>query len=190
MSDRAGLLRAILEAPADDAPRLIFADWLEEKGWVGDGVHLRRAVQEKRVLTRRFNKAIGLGQHPSAPTPAWARSVTGKATLRRGFVEQIRMPAHQFATIAGPLFSTQPVIEVDLTDVRPRWSFWAWGWQWESDADRRRTGYQVIPAALFDCLDPRAANTWASGRAAFEALAAACVRFGRRSVGLSSLDSR
>jgi uncharacterized protein (TIGR02996 family) len=32
VTDQAALLRAILEAPADDAPRLVYADWLEENG--------------------------------------------------------------------------------------------------------------------------------------------------------------
>ena len=32
MSDRESFLRAIIEAPDDDAPRLVFADWLDERG--------------------------------------------------------------------------------------------------------------------------------------------------------------
>jgi uncharacterized protein (TIGR02996 family) len=32
MTEREGLLRAICEAPDDDAPRLVYADWLDEHG--------------------------------------------------------------------------------------------------------------------------------------------------------------
>lgn len=32
MNDGDALLRAILAAPDDDAPRLVYADWLEERG--------------------------------------------------------------------------------------------------------------------------------------------------------------
>jgi uncharacterized protein (TIGR02996 family) len=32
MTDRDALMRAILDQPADDTPRLAFADWLEEHG--------------------------------------------------------------------------------------------------------------------------------------------------------------
>lgn len=32
MSDRAALASAILDSWADDTPRLVFADWLEETG--------------------------------------------------------------------------------------------------------------------------------------------------------------
>ena len=44
MGDGPGLLRAILEAPADDAPRLIYADWLDEHGRPDRADHIRRAV--------------------------------------------------------------------------------------------------------------------------------------------------
>lgn len=36
MTDGDALLRAVLEAPDDDAPRLIYADWLEESATAGD----------------------------------------------------------------------------------------------------------------------------------------------------------
>jgi uncharacterized protein (TIGR02996 family) len=32
MSDEAAFLNAILANPEDDAPRLVYADWLEERG--------------------------------------------------------------------------------------------------------------------------------------------------------------
>ena len=32
MTDDRALLGAVLEAPADEAPRLVYADWLEERG--------------------------------------------------------------------------------------------------------------------------------------------------------------
>src|SRR5262245_28245352 len=32
MSEREAFLQAILDAPADDAPRLVYADWLEDRG--------------------------------------------------------------------------------------------------------------------------------------------------------------
>jgi uncharacterized protein (TIGR02996 family) len=32
MSDEADFLRALLDSPADDAPRLVYADWLDEQG--------------------------------------------------------------------------------------------------------------------------------------------------------------
>lgn len=43
MSDEADFIRAIVAAPDDAAPRLVYADWLEERG--GDGRNLRRSGQ-------------------------------------------------------------------------------------------------------------------------------------------------
>ena len=43
MSDQAALMRAVVDAPADDAPRLILADWLDERGV--DAAMLRRPGQ-------------------------------------------------------------------------------------------------------------------------------------------------
>lgn len=45
MSDRAALLAAILQFPAEDAPRLIFADWLDEHGGHADDVALARFIR-------------------------------------------------------------------------------------------------------------------------------------------------
>src|SRR4051794_12921603 len=36
MSDAQGLLAAICDQPEDDAPRLVYADWLEEHGQADD----------------------------------------------------------------------------------------------------------------------------------------------------------
>ena len=32
MTDDEAFIRAIVDAPGDDAPRLIYADWLDERG--------------------------------------------------------------------------------------------------------------------------------------------------------------
>lgn len=71
MGDREQFIRAILEAPDDDAPRLVFADWLEdhgadhgadherEPGWVGSlrrpgrlGLYLLRWPCQLRATVR------------------------------------------------------------------------------------------------------------------------------------------
>jgi uncharacterized protein (TIGR02996 family) len=41
VSDEAAFLRAILENPADDAPRLVYADWLQERGDDGSAAKAR-----------------------------------------------------------------------------------------------------------------------------------------------------
>jgi uncharacterized protein (TIGR02996 family) len=74
MSDEAAFLRTILDNPADDAPRLVYADWLDERG---DDMSVRKArflrttaahahavrsrSRDRKVLAQRLNgMALGL----------------------------------------------------------------------------------------------------------------------------------
>ncbi len=50
MSDREGLMAAIAADPADDVPRLVLADWLEERGDpLGEFIRLQMALEPLRV---------------------------------------------------------------------------------------------------------------------------------------------
>ncbi|MBY0461450.1 MAG: TIGR02996 domain-containing protein, partial [Gemmataceae bacterium] len=44
MSDRAALLKAILDDPDDDTARLVFADWLDEHGEGRRAAYIRAQV--------------------------------------------------------------------------------------------------------------------------------------------------
>src|SRR4051794_30043939 len=41
MTSEAGLLRTIIDDPDDDAPRLVFADWLEDQGELAHAAFIR-----------------------------------------------------------------------------------------------------------------------------------------------------
>src|SRR5689334_6445745 len=45
MSDRDALFQAVLHAPDDDAPRLVFADWLDENGEADRAEFIRGFVE-------------------------------------------------------------------------------------------------------------------------------------------------
>jgi uncharacterized protein (TIGR02996 family) len=65
MSDRAALLRAILVSPADDAVRLVYADWLEEHGGPLERMHaefIRLGLEVARLEAR----GAGLFRSPTA----------------------------------------------------------------------------------------------------------------------------
>lgn len=49
MTEREALLRAVLVDPADDLPRLVYADWLEENGEAERAVFIRCHVEEERL---------------------------------------------------------------------------------------------------------------------------------------------
>jgi uncharacterized protein (TIGR02996 family) len=73
MSDRDALLAAIQAAPDDDAPRLIFADWLDEHGETGRAEFIRVQIEmapfERRETdVDRFQRAV-IRRDPSRPLP-------------------------------------------------------------------------------------------------------------------------
>ncbi len=49
MTDGEALLRAILEVPDDDAPRLVYADWLQENGLGRHADFIRRGVRKPGI---------------------------------------------------------------------------------------------------------------------------------------------
>jgi uncharacterized protein (TIGR02996 family) len=60
MTDRDALLRAICDAPDDDAPRLIYADWLDEHGDPLQAEFIRVQIELARNPPRGRKYALGL----------------------------------------------------------------------------------------------------------------------------------
>jgi uncharacterized protein (TIGR02996 family) len=124
-TDAEPFLQRIRAFPDDDAPRLVFADWLDEQGGTGPA-----------------RAAVIRGQHPQAPradpapAPAERRAAGQKLRaghgaaggapfrgccsaieFRRGFVEEVRIGAIQFLRHAHELFAAGPVRRLDLLDA-------------------------------------------------------------------------
>lgn len=94
------MLRRVLEDPADDAPRLTYADWLEEAGQEERAefirIQCRWPDQIARVEYCRGN-AVG------SPLIEWLDSMTSivghqnyDARWQRGFISEIRLTCEQF----------------------------------------------------------------------------------------------
>jgi uncharacterized protein (TIGR02996 family) len=81
MTQHAGFLQDIIEHPEDDAPRLIYADWLEEHGDPDRGEFIR--VQCR--LARGCPVCDGTGRNVMSPCPC--------GLLRRRERELLRAPA-------------------------------------------------------------------------------------------------
>jgi uncharacterized protein (TIGR02996 family) len=87
----------ILENPDDDAPRLVYADWLEERG-DPRGEFIRLQCELARIededgrtgeLRDRENSLLNLhGEKWREEIPEWARA---KCEFRRGFVEEVTL---------------------------------------------------------------------------------------------------
>lgn len=146
MTDLDGLLHAVLETPADDAARLIYADAMEESGHpvntaraefirlqLADEGHERQRELLERWLPAWFGQAVQL-----LPTGWWAVGTFGDPTafrfsISRGFIDGIAnygLPAGEwnvqtpwvfaetFSESAADLFGDHPLerIVIDVAN--------------------------------------------------------------------------
>src|SRR5262245_28679842 len=91
-ADQLALLWAVIEAPADDAPRLVYADWLEEHGDPTQAEYIRAAVEMERWPSddpRREPRRHWLDQRASERRKAWFAALgltdRGGWVFHRGF---------------------------------------------------------------------------------------------------------
>jgi uncharacterized protein (TIGR02996 family) len=114
-------LQDILAQPEDDAPRLVYADWLEEHG---------RSERAELIRTQVALAGMGPGDLRRWPLLArerqlvathgkgWAgplRRLVRRWQFRRGFVEAVTLPAADFLRRGEDLFRLAPLRRVRLT---------------------------------------------------------------------------
>ena len=84
-SDGDALLRAICEAPWEDTPRLVFADWLEENGqperaeFIRLQIELKALPHDERFGTPQYDRASALEQKWDPSERAIARKTAKNA---------------------------------------------------------------------------------------------------------------
>ena len=124
MSDEEqAFLRAICERPHDDTPRLVYTDWLEERGVhpddkAGDVWRIRQAIKnpnEKHTQLYRFDMPHNEGF--TATVHSW-----------RGFGQWIELAEAELLRHAAVLFSRMPITSVYLTDKHPDSTHGAYRW--------------------------------------------------------------
>lgn len=116
--DADALLRAVLTAPDDDAPRLVYADWLDEHGDPARAAFIRAQVELARPSTDRSRRQHLVqteqtllranGSDWSAWLPPWVQ----EREFRRGFVEAIRCEASDFISRADEVRLRTPLSAV------------------------------------------------------------------------------
>lgn len=120
--EEAAFLDRVCADPADDAPRLIFADWLDERE-DPRGEFIRVQVALDRLPTddpRRPELLAREGTLLGRFADAWAeplRGLVGGPEFRRGFVEAVNAEARTFVRRAPDLFRLAPVRHVRFLDV-------------------------------------------------------------------------
>src|SRR5262245_24344910 len=122
MSQADAFLDAIREAPDDDAPRLIFADWLDDHGESDRAAFIPAQAPPARMapdgpdrldLTDEADDL--LRRHPE-----WCGRLPELASrwaFRRGFVEAVTLGAGTFLSYASSLVAAFPLRDVCFLDA-------------------------------------------------------------------------
>jgi uncharacterized protein (TIGR02996 family) len=123
----AAFLRAVLEAPDDDTPRLIYADWLQENGDPERGEFIQVQCQLARPdleEPRRLLLGERAGELLAKNRQAWLAALPGflgrmQPEFRRGFVESVTTTVKPFVRHAEKLFAAAPVRAAHFLPARP-----------------------------------------------------------------------
>jgi uncharacterized protein (TIGR02996 family) len=115
MSEADALLRAILDAPEDDAPRLVYADWLDEQGESARAAFIRVQVQLARLSaddpshSRLAQTEQTLRGANRAAWIDWLPDWVSAHEFRRGFIEWIQCQAKDFIAHADEVRTKTPL---------------------------------------------------------------------------------
>ncbi|MDB5313301.1 MAG: hypothetical protein JWO38_7503 [Gemmataceae bacterium] len=132
MSDRESFLRAIRATPDDDTPRLVFADWLDDRGDpLGEFVRVQielHAIRDQldnpraRDLTDRESVLLGTHGHDwLGPAADIANYPAFGPVFRRGLPEMVCLPLDTFLKRGEELFAACPTVrEVSLFGLADR----------------------------------------------------------------------
>ena len=116
MTDQDALLRAVIENPDDDTPRLVYADWLEENGQPERAEFIR--LQIELAVARREVAAVSTAV-PDRVAELYDRHGDGwrqpfpdplhRCCFERGFIVQAGLNAPQAADVLARLPRVSPV---------------------------------------------------------------------------------
>lgn len=163
--------------PRDDAPRLIYADWLEDQGRPHLAEFIREQIRGDGIAFGAFVSAYRdfvaevLEGNPSwrllgfdtdiedtrMPRLRFGYKSTGQLEdygwllFRRGLVHEVRLSCAEYLRTAAWLFTVQPVRRVILLDRRPsqdRLRHWTCGFTWVPDASWHKAWYTDVPECL------------------------------------------
>ncbi len=115
MTDEEALLRAVIADPDDDAPRLIYADWLDENGQCERAEFIRIQIalhgmpvdDARRPELRRAERRL-LRRNGDKWTDHW-RPLIRHYSFRRGFVDTVICLADEFVSGGDNLLSLAPI---------------------------------------------------------------------------------
>jgi uncharacterized protein (TIGR02996 family) len=117
------LLQGVLDAPDDDAPRLVYADWLEDDGQSERAELIRVQIELERLApydaghARLAARASALlrryDEQWRPPLPGWAADRTWDG-WRRGFLDRVAVAARYYVSTGAVLCEAAPLRAVRL----------------------------------------------------------------------------
>jgi uncharacterized protein (TIGR02996 family) len=123
MSMKQAFFRAVIESPDDDAPRLVYADWLDDNGDPARAEFIRLQVQEWALthgqcgspFSRRIQELFWPNRDRwlREELPAWLHR-EHYIEFRRGFVEGVGTTALRLVEKAEELWQAAPVRKLNL----------------------------------------------------------------------------
>jgi uncharacterized protein (TIGR02996 family) len=131
MTDREALVRAIIESPDDDAPRLVYADWLDEHGQPERAEFIRLQCEQSNLILdppESYDRytAIGLrcGELLRAHYKQWVKDLGSLSPnrqlhlgFRRGMVAEATCSVKYFLLHGDRLFDVAPVEEIEFRQL-------------------------------------------------------------------------
>jgi uncharacterized protein (TIGR02996 family) len=116
VSERAAFISAILDNLADDTPRLVFADWLQEHGEEERAEFIRAQINPaslpESVREKSDPRARIAGKHGAALGGGWRRAIGVSETegeYVRGFLTGVEVHSTHFLLVAGRALALEPV---------------------------------------------------------------------------------
>ncbi len=184
--------RDIIANPADDVPRLIFADWLEDAGRTERAAFIRAQVldrPEQADLILQVNGHWDCLPFPCYPLVYGLPHANPRfyRMFRRGFVHTVRCELNSWLTHGGPrIVREHPVECVRISDKMPTIGNGGYFF-WRSFLSSKATQADcTLPTAVFDLVrnHPRCSfdSVWAMFKTeqdALDALSTACLQYVR-----------
>ncbi len=114
MTDRQAFLSAIIDRPDDDLLRLVFADWLEDRGDPGRAEFIRLQIEHAAAEPHSDGWAVrDLRIRELLREHDWRiPDLRGKQDFRRGFVEAVSTTAERLMGLPAEAFDSAPVREL------------------------------------------------------------------------------
>lgn len=117
-------LEAVRDAPDDDGPRLVYADWLDEQG-DPRGEFIRVQCELARLPRDDPNRGELRARSDALQAEhvrTWVRDLTpfvSAVHFRRGFVDGVTMTLSDFCSFAGQVLRSYPVTRARIEEVGP-----------------------------------------------------------------------